>query len=175
MGMTGLAATMQEKPDEKRHDYLLMSHGDLRFCVPLPAVERVFPLMYLQPLPGGPDYVVGLMNLHGECIPVLDLGLRLGVPDVEPYTLETEIALCSMNGRRIGLITRALTGVESLEGALQMRPELQESGLPFMAVAATAGGLALLLDIEQLSVMDFSLPTSDCAVDAEMLREILGL
>ena len=38
----------------------------------------------VTPVPGLPDYVLGVINLRGEVIPVIDLRRRLGFADAEP-------------------------------------------------------------------------------------------
>ena len=56
---------------------LVFHIGDDRYGLPLRVVRRVLPLVELKSLPLAPDAVAGLMNLHGESVPVIDLA-RIG-------------------------------------------------------------------------------------------------
>ncbi len=47
-------------------------------------VERVLPAMAMLPLPGAPDIVLGIVNVHGDILPVMDVRRRFGLPSREP-------------------------------------------------------------------------------------------
>src|SRR5689334_11343 len=49
-----------------------------RWALPLAAVERVVAMVAVSPLPHSPSGVSGAINVHGEIVPVLDLGARFG-------------------------------------------------------------------------------------------------
>jgi len=68
--------------DDAAHETI----GLLRFnilqqdmCIVLKYVLKVLPLLELQIVPDAPSYVKGLMNLQGNCVPVIDLAERLGI------------------------------------------------------------------------------------------------
>jgi len=44
-----------------------------RYALPLTSVLRVLPVAALKALPGAPPYVRGLLDLHGEALPVIDV------------------------------------------------------------------------------------------------------
>src|SRR3989304_5552038 len=49
-----------------------------RYGLPLARVERALPMVAVAPLPKAPAIALGVINLHGQVIPVLDVGRRLG-------------------------------------------------------------------------------------------------
>jgi chemotaxis signal transduction protein len=51
---------------------LIVRVGSQRYALPAAAVERILPMAALTPLPGAPRDVAGLLNLHGEILPVVD-------------------------------------------------------------------------------------------------------
>lgn len=62
-------------------DAVLLVHLADRACgLPLASVERVLPMAYVLPLPASGRDVVGVMNLHGDVLPVVDPRPRLGLP-----------------------------------------------------------------------------------------------
>ena len=53
---------------------------DARYALSLAAVERVFPMVAVSPLPKAPAVAIGVVNIRGAVIPVLDVGGRFGLP-----------------------------------------------------------------------------------------------
>lgn len=91
------------------------------YALPLAAVLRVLPVARLKALPGAPHYVPGLLDLHGEPVPVIDLSRLAGSPP-DAVRYDTRILLVDVvfggRMRRLGLRAERVTGVASLDGAL---------------------------------------------------------
>lgn len=51
-----------------------------RYGLPLASVNRVLPMVAVSPLPQAPAVTLGVINLHGDVIPVLDIRRRFGLP-----------------------------------------------------------------------------------------------
>ena len=73
---------------------------EMACAIDLTLVERVFQLVAMQHVLGGPAYLVGLMNYHGESVAVVDLGLWFGR------------LFGSGSKDRFGLVEHSGTGVE---------------------------------------------------------------
>lgn len=54
--------------------------GPHRLAVPMERVQRTVRAVEITPLPGAPERVRGVINFHGEVIPVYDVRARLGLP-----------------------------------------------------------------------------------------------
>jgi purine-binding chemotaxis protein CheW len=59
---------------------LLVTVGERQFGLPLDCVERVLPMASVLPLPDGGRSVLGMLNLHGQVLPVVDPRPSLGQP-----------------------------------------------------------------------------------------------
>src|SRR5690348_2294022 len=89
-------------------DAVLLVHLANRACgLPLRCVERVLPMAYVLPLPAADRDVVGVMNLHGSILPVVDPRPRLGLP-TPSITAEQHLVLVSG-------ATRYLLWVDAIE------------------------------------------------------------
>ena len=89
-------------------DAVLLVHlADRAYGLPLACVERVLPMAYILPLPESGRDVVGVLNLHGDILPVVDPRPRLGLP-TPTRTPEQHLVL-------IGGRTRFLLWVDSIE------------------------------------------------------------
>ena len=58
---------------------LVFHIGNDRYGLPLADIVRVLPLLELKQLPLTPDYVAGLMDLHGVHMPVIHLSRLAGL------------------------------------------------------------------------------------------------
>jgi chemotaxis signal transduction protein len=59
---------------------LLIRLGERQFGLPLEAVERIMPMAQVLPLPDTGDGLLGMLNVHGNVLPVIDPHPRLGLP-----------------------------------------------------------------------------------------------
>src|SRR5919202_2705220 len=76
-----LEASALGGPAGKRGDaVLLVVLGERRYGLPLGAVERVLPMAAVLALPEAGDGLLGMLNLHGQVLPVIDPHQRLGLP-----------------------------------------------------------------------------------------------
>ena len=81
--------------------------GQEVFAVPVPMVREVIDYCAPFRIPNGPDHFMGLIDVRGQGIPVIDLRIRFGLPPAEP-TAMTRILILEVpkNGRglTIGLL-----------------------------------------------------------------------
>jgi chemotaxis-related protein WspB len=138
---------------------LVFSIGADRYGLRLGAIVRVLPAALLRQLPLAPPCVAGLMDLHGEPVPVIDLSRLAGVTPRQVW-FDTRIILVDYkvgddeagnNGavRPLGLMAEHVLGIETL-----IEAALTDSGIraaPFLGqVAATGAGMLQLVELDQL-------------------------
>ncbi|MGB9108138.1 MAG: chemotaxis protein CheW, partial [Telluria sp.] len=96
---------------------LVFHIGRERYALPLAAVLRVLPVSRLKALPGAPSCVPGLLDLHGEPVPVIDLSHLAGTP-AEAVRYDTRLLLVELpvagQVRRLCLKAERVTGVENI-------------------------------------------------------------
>lgn len=133
---------------------LLVFHiGQDRYGLRLGAVQRVLPLLELKHLPLSPPAVAGLMNLHGQPVPVIDLALLAGaIPSAD--RVDTRIVVvdyASGDGEvhALGLLAERVLGVQEVDAGA-----LADSGVqaaPFLgAVAGDRAGIVQLVEPARL-------------------------
>ena len=156
--------------NDTSHRLLYLAVAGHRFCLRLGDVERLLPLMQVQRVPEGPDYLLGLMNLRGEAVPVLDLARRLNLPAAAPYSLDTPVVLVSLGTLRAGLVVDEVQGVRAVPRAALRGDALFRDGLPPVLSAVTsAEGTTLLLDTLRILDIDLSGLSQPLALDDELL------
>ena len=132
---------------------LVFHIGADRYGLPLAGVSRVLPAVALKQLPLAPAYVAGLMDLHGEPVPVIDLSRLAGLAPAQLW-FDTRIILVDYPlgggaGARLGLLAEHVTGIEQLDPAALRQPGIDSA--PFLGqVAGSAAGMLQLVRLEQL-------------------------
>ncbi len=134
---------------------------DMQCAIDLDLVERVFPLMELRQVPGGPHYLAGLMNYHGESLAVVDLSLWLGKTEAKAYNIDTPVVLCNDGQLRVGFVVNQVMGSqEAATGTVQMQDAFDGDETPFLASLDTVAGMVLLLDMRRIMKLNFIAPGS---------------
>jgi purine-binding chemotaxis protein CheW len=119
------------------------------YALPLGSVVEVVRMAALAPVADAPRFVLGLLDLRGRVVPVLDLRLRLGLPATPPG-LSTPICVVATRGRVFGLVADAVTDVRPVLAAVA-KPELAPGDGPVAGVTQVDGRLVTLLDPERLA------------------------
>ncbi|MBE9527191.1 MAG: chemotaxis protein CheW [Proteobacteria bacterium] len=122
---------------------------DTPCCIALENVVRILPLMALQPIPKSPAHIKGMFSLSGESVCVIDLVEYSGLSHNKPYSIDTEVILCSYKSRLCGLIASQLGNMSQVQSDdVQMADDFKEANPLFHGVVETEKGLSLLLDLE---------------------------
>ncbi|GEM_PF-380721 len=77
------------------------------------AVQTIIKPESACPVPFTPDYVIGLINLRGQIVPVIDLRKRLNFPTIAE-TKDTRIVIITIGNEWAGVLVDAVTGVTNL-------------------------------------------------------------
>lgn len=130
---------------------------DTHYAIALKYVECVLPLMELQPVPGGADYLVGLMNYHGNSLVVVDLSMWLGLQSPTKYHLNTPLVICGDRCPHIALVVDEVMQVEGVQSsAVHMQDLFKEGNAPFGASLSLDSGMVLLLDMPRILNINFT-------------------
>jgi purine-binding chemotaxis protein CheW len=137
---------------------LSFSLGTEEYAIPLLSVKEVIALPETTPVPFSPSYFVGIMNLRGQVISVLDLRLKLGIK--AQNTAETVVIICDLQPLSIGVVVNAVNNVLTLKPEeLGPKPDIGNSKASeyIAGVCKRDSKLILLLDIAKaLDVADLA-------------------
>lgn len=105
--------------------------GEQDFCVDIMNVREIRRWTPPTALPHTPEHVLGLINLRGAVLPVIDLARRLGIVAAEPPG--RNVVIVAMLGDRVfGLVVDAVSDILTVPNRA-MRP------VPAVAHAGDAG------------------------------------
>ena len=126
--------------------------ADEEFGLDIKKVREIIRVGEITRLPQTPLYVKGLINLRSTVIPVIDLKLRVGLPESE-RTDETRIMVADVGGRTIGVIVDSVSEVLRISEHQIVPPPLTVAGLGrdyFVGIARLEDRLVIVLDIEKV-------------------------
>ena len=108
--------------------YLTFTQNNLRYGVPAIAVQEVFFLPEITPIPEAPADIIGSINVRGKIIPVMDLNLRFGYPPI-PYALNDSIIILNWQELTLGILTNQVHEVRAIadQGVTAELPHDQSS------------------------------------------------
>lgn len=109
--------------------YLVFILEGQRYALHLPAVDRVVHMVHITPLPGAADIVLGIVNVEGRVIPVIDVRERFNLPKRE-ISLSDRLIFAHTAQRPVALMADAVADVaecskQSLVSAENVLPGLK--------------------------------------------------
>jgi purine-binding chemotaxis protein CheW len=148
------------------HQVLTFVIGEATYGIDIPCVQEIRGWSPVTPLPQSPAEVLGVLNLRGAIVPVLDLRLKFGSANVQytPVTVIIVVSVMSAKGRReFGMVVDGVSDVIDIAAQdVKRAPDLGggASGAYIRGLLPVAGRMVVLLDIELLLGAEFSAAAS---------------
>ncbi|MDY0191715.1 MAG: chemotaxis protein CheW [Desulfuromonas sp.] len=129
---------------------IVFALGQLQCGIALEAVERVVRVVEITPLPGVLPMLLGVVNVQGQVVPVVDISQRFGFT-LRPVTLSDQLLITKWNGRILALKVDTVCEVCDCPDNSHFSAESIMPNLPFIkGVVKSANGLILIQDLNQL-------------------------
>jgi len=115
-------------------------------------VQEVLRVTEIAPVPGAPAYVLGIINLRGNVVTVIDTRTRFGLPRVEMDDA-SRIIVIESEKQVVGMLVDAVAEVVELrESDIDPAPNVgtEESSRYIQGVATREDGLLILVDLNKL-------------------------
>lgn len=148
-----------EAPEATLH--VLFQVAGAEYVLPSDTVLQMESFAGATPVPGAPPFVMGIVQIRGRVVPVVDLRVRFG-QDPAPLGIDSRIIIGQFGDRVVGLLVDSAREVVKLS-ASQLKPpppilDYQAAGY-VKAVAQLGPRLVMLVDFakvigeEQLDVV----------------------
>jgi len=85
--------------------------GTGEYAIPLLKVREVISIPDTTPIPRAPEHFLGLMNLRGQVISVIDLRKKLKLPLTKDRSSEEAVIIVGISGVHVGVVVDAITRV----------------------------------------------------------------
>jgi purine-binding chemotaxis protein CheW len=122
------------------------------FAVEVSAVEAIIKLQAITKVPHAPTHVVGVTNLRGNIVPVIDLKKRLSLPITES-TNDTRIIVAIMQDSKIGMVVDSVSQVVEIDDAqIEQTPQMSTSidSSYIRGIVKIENLLVIMLDLEKV-------------------------
>ena len=126
--------------------------GDQAYAIDIMAVREIRGWTAATPLPHAPAHVLGMMNLRGAILPVIDLGARLGLGPSNPGPASV-VVVAQIGQAQMGLVVDAVSDILTVtEGLIQPAPDVGgfESAAYLTGVMTTDTGIVSLLSLDHI-------------------------
>ncbi len=138
--------------DTQEGKYLTFTLGNEEYGLEIKYVTEIIGIQKITELPDVMDYVIGVINLRGKVIPVIDVRLRFGM-EARPFDERTCIIVTHIQENSIGLIVDEVSEVMDIpEENIEVANRIQKSGSThFIAGFGKVNEeVKILLDVQKL-------------------------
>jgi len=115
-------------------------------------VQEVLRHTEIAPVPGAPAYVLGIINLRGNVVTVIETRRRFALMDLEVDD-NTRVVIIEVDGQVVGLLVDSVAEVVYLrESEIEKAPEVgnDESSKYIQGVVTREKELLILIDVNKL-------------------------
>ncbi|EKD87668.1 MAG: chemotaxis signal transduction protein [uncultured bacterium] len=122
------------------------------FAVEVSSVEAIIKLQAITKVPHAPAHVVGVTNLRGNIVPVIDLKKRLSLPATE-NSQDTRIIVALLQESKVGMVVDAVSQVIEIEDSqIEATPQISTSveSTYIRGIVKVENLLVIMLDLAKI-------------------------
>jgi purine-binding chemotaxis protein CheW len=148
--LEAMEASVQRTPESQ---YCVFRSGRERFCLPVLDVEEVLEWPLVTKLPLSPAYVLGIFNLRGAIVPLIDIAITEGR---RAGLLPKHVVVASLRGDghhddlRLGIAADEVVGTYSVRDREDLLEQAPENVPHCVGMLRHEDRLALVIDLRRL-------------------------
>jgi len=140
------------KVDDDVIQWVTFCLADENYGIAVMQVQEVLRMTEITPVPGAPEYVLGIINLRGNVVTVIDTRQRFGLPPQEVDDA-SRIIIIESGEQVVGLLVDSVAEVVYLKGSeIESSPNVgsDDSSKYIQGVHSDNGELLILVDVNKL-------------------------
>lgn len=148
--------TQSEDQDDPMLQWVTFQLEDEIYGVNVMQVQEVLRITEIAPVPGAPSYVLGIINLRGNVVTVLDTRARFGLPP-QDVSDASRILIIESTGQVVGILVDRISEVVYLkESEIEATPNVgnKESSRFIQGVCNREEELLILVDLNKFLTED---------------------
>lgn len=126
--------------DDDILEFVTLKAGGQSFCIEITQIREIRRWTPVTALPHAEQAVLGVMNLRGAVIPIIDLAARLGLGACEASPRHV-IIVVAIDSRTVGLLVDSVSEILTVEGE-------QICDAPTMGSGESAASILGLISVE---------------------------
>ncbi len=87
--------------------------GDQVYGIEIQYVKEIIEVQRITKVPHVPPYIKGIINVRSKVVPIVDIRIRFGKPEI-PYTNRTCIIILELGDVSVGIIVDSVADVEDV-------------------------------------------------------------
>lgn len=126
--------------------FIEITLGSDLYALELSQVKEVIPMTKVTPVAGAPSHVVGVVDLRGTVITLIDVRKKFGIkPNAD--TFENGIVIFSFDGKLIGMVIDSIRNVVNISSSIiSPVPDSDKSSNYLNGIIRRETGLSLWLN-----------------------------
>ena len=143
-----LERSVQEDEGAGSRKHLIFTVDDLKIGIDAEQVVEIQNSYTVTYLPMMPDYILGIFNMRGQIIPIMDIRLRLGKPPAD----ENILIVIDYNNNQLGIRVDSVDLMLDIpmESIVPIPSQSTQKLVSGMCTLPDGSGTMLVLDCEQL-------------------------
>lgn len=141
--------------DSKNNDpvmqWVTFCLGDEKYGINVMQVQEVLRISEIAPVPGAPSYVLGIINLRGNVVTVIDTRNRFGLPSKETDEA-SRVVIIETENHVIGILVDSVAEVVEMRASeIESAPNVgnEESSKYIQGVTSRGNELLILVDLNK--------------------------
>jgi purine-binding chemotaxis protein CheW len=146
------ATTAVSDPNDEVLQWVTYRLDEETYGINVMQVQEVLRYTEIAPVPGAPDYVMGIINLRGNVVTVIDTRARFGLPPSE-ITDNSRIVIIESDEHVVGILVDSVAEVVYLRSSeIDSAPNVgtEESTKFIQGVSNRSDELLILVDLNKL-------------------------
>ncbi len=144
---------MEQHANEQKSSLssLVFGLGKEEYAIDILLVQELCGYGKVTHLANTPDYFMGVVNLRGVIVPLIDLRVRFGFASPS-YNDSTVVVMLTLSGKTTGIVVDSVADVVTLGDAqIKPSPDMTQSSAAYMrAIAVLEERMIIMLDIAAL-------------------------
>lgn len=100
----------EKKRNENLVELATFYVGDALCGMDILKIQEINKVMQMTKVPQAPDYVLGILNLRGQIVTIIDLGKKLGLGETD-VSADPRNIIVNTSGGHVGLLVKRISDV----------------------------------------------------------------
>ncbi|MBF0452458.1 MAG: chemotaxis protein CheW [Candidatus Magnetomorum sp.] len=120
------------------------------YAIPLEYVDRVLRMVAVSPVPEAPEWMMGVIDLQGKVIPVLDLRKRFNMPE-QTIHIDNRMIVLHRQGKMYAITADEVTQIaETSHMTSNQKNEMIDNHIPLLYILREDDHMIMVLDPERI-------------------------
>lgn len=140
------------RPQEAMVRWIIFELGEENYAVEVQHVQEILRISNIFPVPGSQSYVLGITNIRGNVVTIVDGRKRFGLPSID-YDDTTRMVVLEVGDEVVGMVVDKVSDIVDLpRSSIDINPKMnvREGSEYIEGVVTTDEGLIIVLGVGSL-------------------------